>query len=364
MHHDAVSLQTVAPAEPTALQRLGARRRLMNALNSDLPTAFTDIDFDASGRQVGYFYVPHSTDDDAWGAIRVPLAVLSNGAGPTVVLEAGNHGDEYEGQIVLGELIRTLNVAHLKGRLIFIPAINAPAVDAGKRNSPVDGANLNRAFPGDHCGSITEQIAAFVSDEIIARGDALISLHSGGSSLDIAPCTLVQPSSDDAHTERNLNACLAFGAPITVMLNLGDTRQCVASAVAAGLTCVSTEMAGTGTVGRVALQTCRQGVLNVLRYWNVLDVDEPGPVVQSTPLYKVLGPRAYVRSGEDGVFEHLHVVGDFVEEGQLAGRIHYLLYPDRKPSEVFYQTSGLVFARRHPGRVRPGNVLCVIATPC
>jgi hypothetical protein len=67
------------------------------------------VDFDKRGKQIGFIQVPHSVHDDAWGVIRVPIAVISNGSGPTVVLEGGNHGDEYEGPIVLGELIRTLD---------------------------------------------------------------------------------------------------------------------------------------------------------------------------------------------------------------------------------------------------------------
>ena len=53
--------------------------------------------------------IPHSPHDDAWGVTRIPLAVIQNGSGPTVILEGGNHGDEYEGPIAIGELIRELD---------------------------------------------------------------------------------------------------------------------------------------------------------------------------------------------------------------------------------------------------------------
>jgi len=67
------------------------------------------VDFDKVGKQTGFIQVPHSVHEDAWGVIPVPIAVISNGRGPTIILEGGNHGDEYEGPIVLGELIRTLD---------------------------------------------------------------------------------------------------------------------------------------------------------------------------------------------------------------------------------------------------------------
>ena len=91
------------------------------------------VDFDKRGKQIGFLQVPHSVHDDAWGVIRVPIAVISNGSGPTVVLEGGNHGDEYEGPIVLGELIRTLDPGAVSGRLIFHPR-HQPA--CGRRRPP------------------------------------------------------------------------------------------------------------------------------------------------------------------------------------------------------------------------------------
>ncbi|HVL71810.1 MAG TPA: succinylglutamate desuccinylase/aspartoacylase family protein, partial [Beijerinckiaceae bacterium] len=150
-------------------------------------TAFTDVDFEKSGRQVGFVMLPHSPNDDAWGVTRVPIAVIKNGAGPTVILEGGNHGDEYEGPIAICELIRELDPGRVQGRLILMPANNVHAVMAGQRVSPVDGLNFNRTFPGDPAGTITQQIAAYVTDHVFPLGDAFLDLHSGGSSLDILP---------------------------------------------------------------------------------------------------------------------------------------------------------------------------------
>jgi predicted deacylase len=323
------------------------------ARNPHCATAFTDIDLDAPGRQAGFLHIPQSPHEDAWGTVRIPMAVLANGDGPTVILEAGNHGDEYEGQIVLGELIRDLPLDRIQGRLIVMPALNA-----------LDGKNLNRTFPGDHAGSITEQIAAYVSDELFSRGDAFLSLHSGGSSLDIIPSALVQPSQDAGQTQRNIDAVMAFGAPFNVMLDtLGDTRTSVATAVAAGLTCVSTEMAGRGTVTDSALALCRAGALRVLAHWGVLDQACAQPLAaQPAPLCKVSGAKSYVIASERGVFEAYHRHGEAVEAGQPAGRIHQTFDPRRAPVELVYGTSGVIFAKRHPGIVVPGNVCCVVAS--
>ena len=74
-------------------------------------TVSTTIDFDRDGKQIGFFNLPLSVHEDAWGVVPVPMTVIKNGRGPTVILEGGNHGDEYEGPIALSRLASTLKVA-------------------------------------------------------------------------------------------------------------------------------------------------------------------------------------------------------------------------------------------------------------
>lgn len=333
------------------------------AANRELATYFSDVELDRPGKQAGYVYFPHSPHDDAWGTVRVPIAVLSNGSGPTVLLEGGNHGDEYEGPIVLGELIRTLRADQVRGRLIIIPAINAPAVDAGRRTSPVDDKNMNRVFPGDHAGTLTDQIAAFVNDELIPRADAFLSLHSGGSSLNIVPSTIVMPSGDPAQFQRCLDAAAAFGAPMCVVMdNLGDRRLCVTAAMAAGLTCVSTEMAGGGLVNPEAAELCRAGTRRVLDLWGVLADARQAPAAAPERAYsEISGAQAYVIASEQGIFEPAARLGQAVRAGDLAGRIHFLTAPHKAPAELLFRDSGVVYAIRQFGRVQPGNTCMVVA---
>jgi N-alpha-acetyl-L-2,4-diaminobutyrate deacetylase len=234
-------------------------------------SAFLTVDPEKDGKQVGFLMIPHSPDDDAWGATRIPVAIIKNGSGPTAILEGGNHGDEYEGPITICDLIRDLDPARVQGRLILMPANNVHAVIAGKRTSSVDGLNFNRTFPGDPRGTITQQIAAFVSDRILPLGDAFLDLHSGGSSLDIIPSAIVEPTDDPELHKRNVAAVQAFDAPMTVVIsNLGEPRTATATACRQGLVTVGTEMAGAGTVSLDALKICRRGVANVLDHLGIV----------------------------------------------------------------------------------------------
>ena len=60
-------------------------------MTASLVTA--EVDFDAPGKLVGFVRVPHSVHRSAYGWIPVPVVVLNNGDGPTLLLMPGNHGN-------------------------------------------------------------------------------------------------------------------------------------------------------------------------------------------------------------------------------------------------------------------------------
>ena len=113
------------------------------------------VDLDREGKQIGALHVPHSVTRSAYEVLPIPVGVIRNGRGPQVLLSAGNHGDEYEGQVVLTRLLQTLQPEQIRGGLIIIPALNLPAALAATRVSPLDDGNLNRVFPGDPDGGPT-----------------------------------------------------------------------------------------------------------------------------------------------------------------------------------------------------------------
>jgi N-alpha-acetyl-L-2,4-diaminobutyrate deacetylase len=327
-------------------------------------SAFLTLDLEKLGKQTGYVMIPHSTHDDAWGVTRLPIAVIAHGRGPTVILEGGNHGDEYEGQITIAELIRELDPAMIEGRLILMPTNNVHAARAGRRTSPIDDVNMNRSFPGDPRSTITRQISAFVADHIFPIGDAFLDLHSGGSSLDILPSAVIEPTSNDALRPKNHAAALAFDAPITVVIsNLGEPRTATATACRAGLITVATEMGGGGTVSIEALEICRRGARNVLAHLGVLPPEMASPRRGDSTLLELPGSAAWVFATDDGIFEPFHEKGRKVSAGEPGGRVHSPWEPTREPATLAYNADGILYSRRQPGRVRSGNCCLTVAAP-
>ncbi|TIW38421.1 MAG: deacylase, partial [Mesorhizobium sp.] len=86
------------------------------------------LDLDRDGKTSGYLGIPFSIDRSPYFQVKVPICLIRNGEGPSLLLMAGNHGDEYEGELSLAKLIRRLHPKQIKGRVTILPMANAPAV--------------------------------------------------------------------------------------------------------------------------------------------------------------------------------------------------------------------------------------------
>ena len=318
----------------------------------------TDLDFDRDGKQIGELHLPHSPHEDAWGVIPLPVAVLRNGTGPTALLVGGVHGDEYEGPIALSELVRQLNPKEIHGRLIVLPALNAPAVKVGRRTSPIDGLNLARTFPGDPNGTPTRQIAHYIASELVPRTDFVLDLHAGGSSLEIMTVALLRHHEDPDLDGRNEAAMRSFGAPLALAGAPGEQRTLIAAAARQQKVAFAVELGCAGRVSPTALAIARAGLVGFLAHAGIMS-GEATPY--NGPLRRISDNDAFVYASTDGVFEPFCALGEHVIAGQPAGRIHDLSQLDRTPTEVSFGRGGLVFARRGPGLTAHGNCLAVVA---
>ena len=191
-----------------------------------------EIDFDRDGKQHGFIRLPHSVHRSAYGWIPIPVASIKNGEGPRILLMAGNHGDEYEGQVALGKLIRSLEPAEVSGRIIILPSANFPAAMAGMRTSPLDEGNLNRSFPGDPYGGPTAQIADYIESVLLLQCDFVFDFHSGGSSLTYVPSALMRRPQTPAALAQGIEMLRTFGAPVAYLVDaaLGPYADCGGSA--------------------------------------------------------------------------------------------------------------------------------------
>lgn len=320
-----------------------------------------DIDLYAEGKATGFVRVPHSVHRSAYGWIPVPIVRIRNGEGPSVLLVAGNHGDEWEGQIGLGNLIRHIEPEDIRGRLIILPSANFPAALEGRRTSPIDQGNLNRAFPGNAHGTITQQIAHWIEHELLPGFDYACDFHSGGSSLIYIPSALVAHHPEPAILEKTIGLAKAFGAPVTFISRApGGDRAFTSAASRQGVVALTTELGGGGFVTPESLSVAEQGMRRVLAHVGLLQGPIPAPA--STRLTESVGADYYVYASEGGLFEPLVELGEEVSACQPAGRIHFHHTPWRQPEVVAFQRSGLVICKRVPALCERGDCLFQLAT--
>lgn len=324
---------------------------------------FTDVDYERQGKQVDWLNLPHSVTRSAYGAISIPIAVIRNGDGPTVFLMAGNHGDEYEGQIVLAKLIRELEPQHIRGRVIILPAANLPAAMDGARVSPIDQGNLNRAFPGDPHGTPTFAIAHYIDSILYPMAHFHHDLHSGGSSLKYVPFCSMRKSGDAALDARSLAALRAFDAPLSMVWAYNpENRLAGAAAARRGLVSLGGEFGGGGNVDRSSLAMLDRGVRNFLQFSGVMAQQETLPPPRGTRLVEVSSRDHYVYATEGGLLEPLVDLGAEVRQGDLAGQIHFVDNPSRPPVPCHFRRAGMVVCQRHFGRVERGDCVAHLAT--
>ena len=317
------------------------------------------VDFDAEGVQHGYLKVPYSGDDSGWGAVMIPLTVVKNDVGPTVIFTGANHGDEYEGPIALWWLSNELKSKDIRGRVIIVPAMNYPAFKAGKRTSSIDGGNMNRAFPGRPDGTITEIIADYFNRVLLPMADYVADLHSGGKTLDFVPFACAHVLEDKHQQARCIAAMEAFNAPYSLMLlELDSAKMYDTAAEKMGKVFIGTELGGGGSASATTVAIAKRGILNLLKHARILSGEpERGPSISLvTPDH-----RSFVTSEHSGLLEMCVDLGSDVKNGEVIALVHDIERTGTQPVEYKATIDGVLAGRHYPSLTQPGDNLAVIA---
>ncbi|WP_049998712.1 succinylglutamate desuccinylase/aspartoacylase family protein [Halococcus sediminicola] len=199
-------------------------------------------------------------------------------SGPTLYVQAAQHGREVNGTEVLRRLHDRLDSTALAGTLIAVPVADPLTFDrvSYTTSESLDSvnANMNRVWPGDSTGSLHERMAARLW-EFASGADAVIDLHTGSPSTlthvvfeenDHASRTLAdvfgtdlllgEPAGDDADEEW---AARGFGGKFRV------------TAAESEIPSITPELAHNKQLIEPAIETGVTGILNVLRHLSMLD---------------------------------------------------------------------------------------------
>lgn len=321
------------------------------------------LDLEVAGFQAGSVDISVSDDKHDFGVIPVPLVTMTRADGPTILLVAGTHGDEYEGQIILRRLIHELPIDEVTGRLIILPALNLPAVQAARRVSPVDSDNLNRSYPGELRGGPTAQIAHTVATELLPKADIVLDLHSGGSQTVYLPSTFVYASTERNAMMAKRRLAELKGLPWAIQVpERFEPRSLSTAADERGIPMISTEMGGGGALDIPTTDVAYSGLQRLLAAEAAISTSEE--LADPTPVkWLAFEEGSAIRTPAPGLFRPRAALGDAVHPGDVVGHVYFVEDAASPPVPVRSHREGVIAIIRRPPLVEHGAYLFQIGSP-
>jgi len=260
--------------------------------------------------------------DDLGNTGHLPIAIVKGKTeGPVFTIIAGIHGYEYPPIIATQKLLEEINAEELKGTLIVIPIANiASFFTRTPFINPQDQKNLNNAFPGKKEGSITEQIAYFITVNIIPVTDVFLDVHGGDACEDLIPFVCYYNNTDkpkQTALAKKLSENSGFEYVVSYPYTIKDTdpaKYTFKQAVQDGKTALSIECGKLGNVQNENVALIKKGVYNMLE---TMKMYRNGTGGHKNIIYR--NSQSYLKASVNGIFYSSFKAGDTVKKDELVG---------------------------------------------
>ncbi|WP_408959752.1 succinylglutamate desuccinylase/aspartoacylase family protein [Natrinema sp. 74] len=284
--------------------------------------------------------------------------------GPTLYVQAAQHGREINGTEVLRRFHDRLPLESLSGTVIAVPVANPLTFDRVSYTTPeqLDSANpnMNRIWPGDEDGSLHQRMAARLW-ESVTTADAIVDLHTG--SPDMLPHVVYREGD-----ERSRRLGEAFGTDLLLSERADDDAtdewhqrgfagKLRVAAADEGVPSITPELAHNRQIVEEVVEKGVEGLLDVCRSLDSLPGDVPDR--DQTIARNHLGRLTAAESGLFRPNPSLEV-GDAVDEGVSVGTVyHPTTYEPRH--ETSADRSGILYALTREATVTAGDQLASVA---
>jgi len=253
----------------------------------------------------------------------VPFTVINGSKkGKVLALVAGVHGYEYPPILALYRLKKMINPGSLSGTLVLIHIANLPAFQ--KRiiyYNPYDWKNLNRVFPGDPQGTISQRIAFVLKKEVIEKCDYLIDLHCGDGNEALIPYAYWMIKGKQEIDKVTKEMLLAFGLKYIIIdktrsEDLSHSKYLGNTAILLSKPAITTESGYLGKTDEISIVRNVKGILNVMKLFKMIEGE---PEFITEPVW--IEPYEVIYSAHDGLFYPLTKMGYYVAKGEKVGFI-------------------------------------------
>lgn len=248
--------------------------------------------------------------------LRIPLIVVhGTRAGKVLWVGSTVHGDEIPGCEVIRRLTReVLDPARLRGTIVAAPVQHPLSFFTASRNTAHDGVNINRVFPGNPHGTVTERFAYDLFHKGLMRADVILDIHSNAPGA--VSFNIVRTGGSGPAWDAQWALAQAFGITIAVgrLGQTGLTGMLQDACLDAGKPALTVELSGGHFWEEPSVRAGVTGVLNVMKSLEMIDgAPEPQTVVQVIP--GRLSNRHYLHCSTGGLVRPLRPLGGEVREG-------------------------------------------------
>lgn len=286
-------------------------------------------------------------------------------SGPTLYVQAAQHGREVNGIEVLRRFHSAVQDASLSGTVVAVPVANPITFDRVSYTAPgsldsVNG-NMNRVWPGDPEGSLHARMAGRLW-EYAREADAIVDLHTG------SPDMLSHVVYTKDH-EPSLALAEAFGTDLVMGEPAGDeandewhhrnfSGKLRVVATREGIPTITPELARHKQLIEPAIEMGRRGLRNVLRQLEMLG----GEREQNGDALLAQNHLGRVQAAESGLFRSVREpeIGSFVLSGTQLGMVYDPTTFERK-EEVTADRDGVLYSITRESTVVAGDTLASVA---
>ncbi|HEX3026008.1 MAG TPA: succinylglutamate desuccinylase/aspartoacylase family protein, partial [Clostridia bacterium] len=199
---------------------------------------------------------------------------------------------------------------------MLVHPVNTQGFNArGSDIVPEDGKNINRVFPGDRDGTITDQIAYVLTHEFQDEADFYIDIHGGDLNELMTPLAFFPGAAEREVTEVSLGA--AKSLRVEYLVRSGAKTGAYNSAAIRGVPSILIERGGRGLWGREEVEEYKKDVRNVLKHLGVLNGE---PELNGKTPVEVTGV-VYLRATNAGCWYPCVTANEKVAVGQKLGEV-------------------------------------------
>lgn len=246
--------------------------------------------------------------------------VITQGSGKKrICIVSGTHGDELEGQFICFELQRQIleNLQFLDGTIEVYPALNPLGIDSITRGIPNFDLDMNRIFPGNAQGTMAEQTAHAIVEDL-KGADMVIDIHSSNIFLREVPQVRINVNTAQtlvpfAH-HLNLEFIWVHDAATVLESTLAHSLNSV------GTPCLVIELGVGMRINHYYGYNTVKGILNLMHEMGMW-TEKPTGLINEHPILSQGDEVAFVNANHSGIFSTETHNSSIVEEGQEIGQI-------------------------------------------